>query len=130
MIVIDYQNRKPIYEQIVERVESLIAAGVLKPGEQLPSVRALAVELSINPNTIQKAYGMLEQRGAIFSVKGKGNFVSAQEEIRQRLWEKCFDQFRENVRTGKQLGISEQVFVEKVKEYYEEEPHDRDNRSK
>ena len=53
MIVIDSQSRQPIYEQIVEHVESLIAAGVMSQGEQLPSVRALAVELSINPNTIQ-----------------------------------------------------------------------------
>ena len=55
MIVIDSQSRQPIYEQIVEHVESLIAAGVMRQGEQLQSVRALAVELSINPNTIQKA---------------------------------------------------------------------------
>ena len=54
MIVIDSQSRQPIYEQIVEHVESLIAAGVMSQGEQLPSVRALAVELSINPNTIRK----------------------------------------------------------------------------
>ena len=63
MIVIDSQSRQPIYEQIVEHVESLIAAGVMSQGEQLPSVRALAVELSINPNTIQKAYAILEEHG-------------------------------------------------------------------
>lgn len=124
MIVIDYQSRKPIYEQIVERIEGLIAVGGLKAGEQLPSVRALAVELSINPNTIQKAYGILEQRGAIVPVKGKGNFVSGQEKIQQRLRENCLEKFREEVMTGKMLGISEQVFMEKIKEYYKEEPHD------
>ena len=61
MIGIDLQNRKPIYEQIVECFETLIVSGVLEPDSQMPSVRALAMELSINPNTIQKAYAALEQ---------------------------------------------------------------------
>ena len=129
MIVIDYQNRKPIYEQIVERVESLIAAGVMKAGTQIPSVRALAVELSINPNTIQKAYGILEQRGAIYAVKGKGNFVADDVAIRNRLCENCFERFQKTVREGMSLGISEQAFTERVRKYYEEGAHDRDNRS-
>lgn len=63
MVVIDYQNRKPIYEQIVERFQMLIVKGILEPDSQMPSVRALATELSINPNTIQKAYAVLEQEG-------------------------------------------------------------------
>lgn len=129
MIGIDYQSRKPIYEQIVERVENLIAAGALEAGSQMPSVRSLAVELSINPNTIQKAYGILEQRGAIYPVKGKGNFVAGQDEIRYRLQEKCFERLRENVQTGKTLGIGVEEFTEKVKKYYEEGQHDRDNGS-
>ena len=76
MVVIDYQNRKPIYEQIVERFQMLIVKGILEPDSQMPSVRALATELSINPNTIQKAYAVLEQEGYIYPVKGRGNFVS------------------------------------------------------
>ena len=63
MIVIDYQNRKPIYEQIVERFQTLIITGAIEPDSQMPSVRSLAVDLSINPNTIQKAYSVLEQEG-------------------------------------------------------------------
>ena len=59
MIVIDYQNRKPIYEQIVEKFQMLIIKGILKADSQMPSVRTLASELSINPNTIQKAYTIL-----------------------------------------------------------------------
>ena len=65
-ISIDFRNRKPIYEQIVDRFEILIVNGVLDADSQLPSVRALAVELSINPNTIQKAYSILEQNGYIY----------------------------------------------------------------
>ena len=61
MIVIDYQNRKPIYEQIVERFQMLIIRGILEADSQMPSVRSLAAELSINPNTIQKAYAILER---------------------------------------------------------------------
>ena len=75
MIVIDYQNRKPIYEQIVERFQMLIVKGILEADSQMPSVRTLASELSINPNTIQKAYTILEQQGYIYPVKGRGNFV-------------------------------------------------------
>ena len=76
MINIDYQSRTPIYEQIVERFQMLILKGVLKPDDQMPSVRSLALQLSINPNTIQKAYAQLEQQGYIYPVKGRGNFVS------------------------------------------------------
>lgn len=71
MVVIDYQNRKPIYEQIVERFQMLIVKGILEPDSQMPSVRALATELSINPNTIQKAYAVLEQEGYIYPIKGR-----------------------------------------------------------
>ncbi len=76
MILIDYKDTRPIYEQIVERYKTLILKGALQPDEQLPSVRNLAMELSINPNTIQKAYTELERQGFIYTVKGRGNFVS------------------------------------------------------
>lgn len=76
MITIDYKDRRPIYEQIMASIEDLAARGVLGPGSQLPSVRQLAMELSINPNTIQRAYSELEKAGVIYAVKGKGNFVA------------------------------------------------------
>ena len=76
MIIIDYTDRRPIYEQVVERFQSLVLCGVLEKDAPLPSVRNLAMELSINPNTIQRAYGELERRGVIYTVKGKGNFVA------------------------------------------------------
>ena len=76
MIIIDYTDRRPIYEQIVERFQSLVLCGVLEKDAPLPSVRSLAMELSINPNTIQRAYMELERRGVIYAVKGKGNFVA------------------------------------------------------
>lgn len=76
MFTIDYKSRIPIYRQLVNRVEQLAARGILAPGSQLPSVRALAVELSINPNTIAKAYSELEARGVVYSVTGKGSFIA------------------------------------------------------
>ncbi|WP_070121002.1 GntR family transcriptional regulator [Bacillus marinisedimentorum] len=79
MFELDVRSRKPIYEQLVDKVKELIIHQVLKPDEKLPSVRALSGELTINPNTIQKAYRELERQGYIYSVKGRGNFVSPME---------------------------------------------------
>ncbi|QED48184.1 GntR family transcriptional regulator [Cytobacillus dafuensis] len=76
MFELDVRSRKPIYEQLVERLKELIITEVLKSDEQLPSVRTLAQQLTINPNTIQKAYRELEIQGYIYSIKGKGSFVS------------------------------------------------------
>ena len=86
MIVIDKFSRKPIYEQIVEGIERQIVNGVIKELDQLPSIRELSVMLSINPNTIQKAFGELDRSGVIFSTQGRGCFVSenAKEKIRAR----------------------------------------------
>ncbi len=75
MFELDLRSRAPIYEQLAEKVKELIIYNVLKPDQQLPAVRVLAGELTINPNTIQKAYRELESRGYIYSVPGKGSFV-------------------------------------------------------
>jgi GntR family transcriptional regulator len=76
MFELDLRSRKPIYEQLVDKLKELIINEVLKPDEQLPSVRQLAQQLTINPNTIQKAYRELEVQGFIYSQKGKGSFVN------------------------------------------------------
>ena len=75
MIHLDYRDARPIYVQIMDRFRDQISAGVLKSGEKLPSVRELAVQLSINPNTIQRSYRQLEAEGWIATVPGKGCFV-------------------------------------------------------
>ncbi len=75
MFELDLRSRKPIYEQLVDKMKELIIHEVLKPDEQLPSVRQMAQQLTINPNTIQKAYRELETQGFIYSLKGKGSFV-------------------------------------------------------
>ena len=76
MLQLDLRSRQPIYEQLIEKIKELIITEVWRTDDQLPSVRALAQQLTINPNTIQKAYRELEREGFIYTVKGRGNFVA------------------------------------------------------
>ena len=75
MLHLDYRDARPIYTQIVDNFSGQISAGILQPGDKLPSVRELAAQLSINPNTIQRAYRELEAKGLIQTLAGKGCFV-------------------------------------------------------
>lgn len=120
MIVIDYKDKRPIYEQIIEKYENLIIRGVLEGGSKLPSVRSLAIDLSINPNTIQKAYTELERSGYIYSVKGKGNYVIDDEEIKKRKKEAVAEQSKNLVRLAKSLGITKEEFMENLNYVFEE----------
>ncbi len=120
MITIDYQSRKPIYEQIVEKFQLLIVKGVLLPDSQMPSVRALAVELAINPNTIQKAYAMLEQQGYIYPVKGRGNFVTDNQDVLQQKRQEFFENLRDLIKKGKDMGISKKECISYMEEYWKE----------
>ena len=106
MITIDYQDRRPIYEQIVQRYEMLILRGILAPDTQLPSVRQMAQELSINPNTIQKAYAILESRGYIYPVKGRGNFVSGNAALIERKKETWKNGLSAHLKEGLDLGVT------------------------
>ena len=76
MFVIDVMSRTPVYEQIIGQVKEWVLTGILKEGDKLPSVRGLSVKLSINPNTIQKAYTELDRTGIIITVPGKGSFIA------------------------------------------------------
>ena len=82
MILLDYRDKRPIYEQMVEKLERLIASGGLEQGSKMPSVRSLAVELAVNPNTVQRAYTLLEQEGYLYTVSGRGSFVAPEKEWR------------------------------------------------
>ena len=77
MIVLDYRDSRPLYQQVKDSLRRMMLTGLLSPEEKLPSVRALATQLAINPNTIQRAYAELEAEGYIYSVAGRGSFVSA-----------------------------------------------------
>jgi len=86
MLHLDYRDARPIYTQIVDNFYMQITSGILRPGDKLPSVRELAMQLSINPNTIQRAYRELEAKGIIQTIPGKGCFVCEVEEAPG--WEK------------------------------------------
>lgn len=76
MLTLNYRDSQPIYGQIKDGLRRMIVSGALEPGEKLPSIRAMAVDLAINPNTIQRAYAELEAEGFIYSVPGKGSYAS------------------------------------------------------
>lgn len=93
MLQLNYRDATPIYEQIKDGMCRLILTEVLKPEEQLPSVRDMASRLAINPNTIAKAYKELEHEGYIYSIKGKGTFVSSNSSIYENRKEELMYQF-------------------------------------
>ncbi len=121
MFEINAMSRSPVYEQLVEQVERYILLGLLREGDQLPSVRALSSALSINPNTIQKAYGELDAKGILCSVPGRGCFVAegALACIRgRRLGEQ--GAFRRLVRELKAAGITAEELTAALAEEYHE----------
>lgn len=121
MIILDYQDRRPLYEQITEKFRILILRGAIPPGEKMPSVRQMAVELSMNPNTIQRAYMELEQEGLIYPVKGRGNFVANTEQIRRKSLEDYKQELREVIRKGMELGMKEEELLYIVRSCCKEE---------
>ena len=121
MIVLDYQDRRPLYEQVTEKFRTLIYQGVLPADSRIPSVRQLAMDLSINPNTIQRAYMMLEQEGLIYPVKGKGNFVADTQKIQEESKENFRQEFLELVRKGNHTGFEEEELIALVQRGYKEE---------
>lgn len=118
MIILDYKDRRPIYEQVMEKLQELMICGILEQDTQLPSVRSLAMELSINPNTIQRAYAQLERDGYIYSIKGKGSFVAKQEEIRKKMLIEIDQRFRDVVMEACYAKVPREELHSKIDEYY------------
>lgn len=114
MIPLDYRDARPIYVQIIDNYKAQITAGILESGERLPSVRDLASQLTINPNTIQRAYRELELQGWITSVPGKGSFVceTAALSQQQQLLE-SFDQITAQLLS---LGISRDMLIQRLQQ--------------
>ena len=115
MIFIDYNDKRPIYEQVTEKIQTLILNGVLESDSKLPSVRSLAMELSI-----QRAYSELEREGFIYSVKGRGNFVKMNENLIIKEQEKLLIKFKENVEELRARGILKEQALACINEAYEE----------
>ncbi len=106
MISINFRDSRPIYEQVRDSFRRLIVSGAIGDREQLPSVRELASELTINPNTIQRAYRELEAEGYICSVPGKGSFASVHSEVAEGRKNELFKEFDEAAAELTYLGVS------------------------
>lgn len=116
MIVLDYADKRPLYEQIVEKLKELIARGILKKDEQMPSVRAMAMELSINPNTIQRAYMELERAGFIYPVKGRGNFVADISSMLNQRQKEYFESLDELLEKAETVSLTKNDIIEHIKQ--------------
>ena len=111
MVHLDYRDARPIYTQIIDGFKEQISTGVLQSGDKLPSVRELAAELAINPNTIQRAYAQLEMEGYVYSVAGRGTFVAEGQEqnlVRRREVE---DKVRPLLQELRELGMTEGEWI-------------------
>ena len=116
VISLNYRDSRPIYEQIKDGLRKLIVTGAMAPDEKLPSVRALATQLSINPNTIQRAYNELEGEGYIYSVPGKGSFASGNTGADEARKAELLSQVRELLAELRYLGVSNAELAALVKE--------------
>ena len=114
MLYIDYKSGLPIYEQVYKEILRLAALGVLQPGAQLPSVRSVAAEVGVNPNTVQKAYAMLERDGIIASVPGRGSFLAAQDTLVDSRKRAALETVCQAVREALQTGVSAQEILQAV----------------
>ena len=116
MISLNYRDSRPIYEQIRDGLRKLIVTGALSADEKLPSVRALAAQLAINPNTIQRAYNELEGEGYIYSVPGKGSFAAAIAAADSARRAGLLTPVRALLSELRYLGVSQQELLNLVKE--------------
>lgn len=122
MISVDIRSRTPIYEQIIQSIKELVVKGIMEPGEKLPSVRELAKDMTLNPNTVQKAYQELERQGLIVTFRGKGTFVNLEIEMGQEKErvKRLKDEMKKLMIEAKTLGMEKEEVVKIVKEVLEE----------
>ncbi len=111
-------DRRPIYEQITEKLSELMIRGILSENSALPSVRNLAAELSINPNTVQRAYIELEREGYIYSVKGKGSFVSPIDKLKAKKLDELNLTLRTDIERARIAGVREEELIQTVRDIY------------
>ena len=123
MFLIDVQSKTPIFEQLKKQILEFISIQVLSPNDKLPSVRSLASQLGVNPNTVAKAYQELETQGYIYTGKGKGCFISDNDTDAQIRLEKM-KEFKDKVKEMKKYHIGKDGLYQTINEVYEEEYHD------
>ena len=115
MINLDYTNRTPIYEQIVNEIEKYVALGILKEKEQIMSIRELATTLGINPNTVKKAYDILERKEVIISISTKGTFIKENANlIKQETINNYLKDIEKTIEKLEKLGLTKEEIINKV----------------
>ena len=119
MILLDYRDKRPIYEQVVEKLERLILGGALETDAKMPSVRAMGMDLAVNPNTIQRAYNQLEQEGYLYTVSGRGSFVAPESEWREGKKKKLLTEWRLVTERAKEAGLTREQLVIQLDQVYE-----------
>ena len=112
MLHLDYRDVRPLYAQLTDKIRQQISGGVLVQGDKLPSVRELAVELSINPNTIQRAMAQLEAEGFVYSVAGRGSFVAEDGDQGRRRMAELTEGLHDTILELRQLGMTEQQWLD------------------
>ena len=117
-IFLDYHSRTPIYEQIKEQIVLDISRGILKKDDQLPSLRQLSAQLGININTVKRALSELEAQGVIYSVAGKGIFISGNAESQNIYVEQSLEAVKSALINAKEMGASEERITAMVKELF------------
>lgn len=128
MISINYRDSRPIYEQIKDGLKTLMLAGAIAKDEKLPSVRDMAVKMSINPNTIQRAYRELEAEGFIYSVSGKGSFASGRSDLDEKKRAELDGKLKEVIERLLQMGVSAGDITAFVNKCLEEREDDQMHR--
>lgn len=118
MFPLDYKSRLPIYEQLNKSISKMAALGALEPNEQLPSVRTLAQDLGINPNTVQKAYQLLEQNGIIYSVPGKGSYISSDLSVLSRQKTSSLEKLAEAIADAANCGVTKPEMIQQVENHF------------
>ena len=116
MLTVNFSSRTPVYQQLYDDVIRLVSLGVLKSDTKLPPVRILATELGINPNTVQKAYKMLEKDGYIYSTVGRGSFVSNKVDQNQAEKIQAKNDLKESIDKAYKKGITKDEMIELVDE--------------
>ncbi|MEE3482075.1 MAG: GntR family transcriptional regulator [Lachnospiraceae bacterium] len=121
---LNYHDPRPIYEQLVDTFEKLILQGAIAPDEKMPTIRETAAKFSVNPNTVQKVFAILESDGYIYTVKGRGSFAADPEPLLEKRRTAFLSDFRATVHEGISLGIAEKEMKEAVSDTYREGAND------
>lgn len=124
MILLDYRDKRPIYEQVVEKLEKLIMGGALETDSKMPSVRAMGIDLAVNPNTVQRAYNQLEKEGYLYTVSGRGSFVAPESEWREGKKRKMLEEWRLVTERAREAGLTKDQLAERLEQIYGEGQHD------